>query len=326
MNSLNFIIDKRTALISIILAFSEGNEYIEEHFPLSLDEEYTHSTLNYFEPYKNHKSVSLAKRLGKNESGFNFDNPIRLAFELTEDLKYNGTLSPYLLTELEEIDLIKEFLCEVENFAIDTNFELFYNKNYLFYQSLLAEINKIINEKKLLACFNSFFKNPLNTNFCVNIIPSLINANHGFKINNTIYANIGLPCENFKTVKNFDNGYLHIVIHEFLHSFVNCHTKKLINNIKFKLPESKKSNLVKIVYNNMYSYINDCIVRALSILIRKNLSNIDDSTFLQREKDWGFIHIERVYNQLIKYEKQNQLWEEYFINILKCFEFQPADC
>ena len=37
---MNFIVDKRTELMSIILALSQGNEYIEEHFSFDIKDEY----------------------------------------------------------------------------------------------------------------------------------------------------------------------------------------------------------------------------------------------------------------------------------------------
>ena len=112
-----FIVDKRTELMSIILALSECNEYAEEHFNLSVKEDYRNRVKSWFPKFENHNCIKLAKQIGVLEEGFNYDNPIRLAFQLSENLTYDGKISKYLLEELDCEMLLKEFLYEVANFV-----------------------------------------------------------------------------------------------------------------------------------------------------------------------------------------------------------------
>ena len=96
----------------------------------------------------------------------------------------------------------------------------------------MKELESVINGKDVLHCIENTLKMSIENKFVVNIIPSLINSNHGFNINGVNYACVGLPCEDFKNIDKFNNGYLHIVLHEFLHPFVNPNTDRYLKQIK----------------------------------------------------------------------------------------------
>ena len=84
--------------------------------------------------------------------------------------------------------------------------------------------------------------------------------------------------------------------------------------------------VAKIGYSNKISYINDTIVRALTIRIREKLDNIDIQKFLLREHNFGFIHTKDVYNQIVNFENQNIDWDTYFPNILNVFNKNKEIC
>ena len=318
---MKIIVDARTELMSIVLGLSQGNEYIEEHFSFNTKDDYRENVYNYFSKYSNHRCIELAKRIAKKEEGFNFDNPIRLAFSLSEDLKFNGEIEDYLINELDNIDLIKEFMESLVSFAKDSKFISFYNEQQNYYFSKIKEIESLFNHQKFISILETFLKRKVNEDFCVNIIPMLVNANHGFSNKGTNYANIGLLSEDFVTIEPFNKGYNHIIIHEICHCFVNCNTE----NNKLCIPDEFKLKLKNVGYGNPVSYLNDTIVRAMTIRLREKFENIDSQKFLSREKDWGFIFVKDVYDALIEYENQNLSWEEYFPNIIKYLLHKKAN-
>jgi len=321
MAKINFVVDKRTELVSVILALSECNSYVEEHFNLNIKDDYKAKVLNRFEKFKNYKCVEIARELGEKESGFNYDNLIRLGFELDEKYKFNGELSYELERELDEIKLVKEFLNEVQYFAVASNFDLFYLQNLSYYESKKLELGKVFSKDGFYSVLSEFLKGEKVDNICVNIIPSLINSNHGFKANNTIYANVGLLSENYSKIDSFDNGYRSIITHEIMHCFVNCLTEKYnIKSFDFGINEKAK----KFGYNNKISYINDTIVRALTIRLMEKLFNINKDKFIKLEESFGFDKVGYVYNEILNYEKQNKSWEEYFENVINLFYNQKT--
>lgn len=310
---MKIVADKRTELMSIVLGLAQGNEYIEEHFSFNIKDDYREKVYEYFSKYNHHRCIELAKLIAQKEEGFNFDNPIRLAFSLDEDLSFNGDLEEYLMNELDDIDLIKEFMESLVEFAKDSRFVDFYNEQQNYYLSKTEEISDVFDCNKFVCIMDEFLKREVNEEFCVNIIPMLVNANHGFNSEDVNYANIGLLSEDFKSIEPFNKGYNHIIIHEICHCFVNCNTEKN----KLEIPDNFKFKLKNLGYGNPVSYLNDTIVRAMTIRIREKLEYIDCEKFFDKEKTFGFVFVKDVYNELIKYENQYLSWEEYFLNIIK---------
>ena len=98
-------------------------------FLLNIQEDYRLRGKQYFDKYKNHNCINLARGIGKNDEGFSYDNVIMLAFLLQHDLTYNGKFTGYLSSELDNVGLIKEFLFEVANLAKVSNYEQFFIVN-----------------------------------------------------------------------------------------------------------------------------------------------------------------------------------------------------
>lgn len=320
MNNFEYRIDGRTELMAIILALSQCNEYAEEHFVLELEDNYRKDIKKHFLGFKNHKAICLAKELGQKEEGFCYDTPIRLAFELNEDYSYSGGLSGFYSNELDNLELAKDFLFAVENFAKETNFDNFYKKHKVYYDEKLLQLVDVFSGNIFKKHLVTFLKRHLSEHFAINIIPTLINSNHGFEVSGIFYANLGLPCEDFKTIAPFNGGYAHIIIHEFLHPFVNPLSEKLYYKHKETLLSNIKIEELPKGYQNKLSFINDTIVRALTIRLREHISPINTKKFLTLEKSWGFVYVEKIYNEILHYENQNNSWEEYFEKILTVFE------
>lgn len=320
MQEVKFIVDKRTELISIVLAYSQCNDYAKEHFLLDIKEEYRERVSQYFDKYKNHNCINLAREIGKNDVGFSYDNVIMLAFLLQPDLTYNGKFTEYLSSELDNIEFIKEFLFEVTDFAKVSNYEQFFENEKEYYQSKIRELQKIFDKQKFSTYISQTLKTKIDDNLIVNIIPMLVNSNHGFKIENNLYANIGLVCDDLESINKFDKGYSHIIIHEFLHPFVNPLTEKYNHCINFELDKDAQNKLSKIGYNNKISFINDTIVRALTIRVREKIDDINAQKFINREHSLGFTKTQDVYNKIIEFENQNKHWNEYFCSILQVFK------
>lgn len=309
---MEILVDKRTELMSIILALSQGNEYIEEHFSFDVKDEYRQKVYNHFYKFKNHNVVKLAKQIAKSDEGFNFDNPIRLAFSLNEQLEFDGKIEDYLLQELQDEELLKNFMGEIVNFAKDSNFEKFYNFNNDYYLSNIEELKQIFNATLFLDKLQTFLKFNIEDNFAINIIPMLINANHGFKADNKNFANIGMLSDNFKTIEKFNNGTIHTIIHEFAHNFVNCYT----DCNKLQIPKDLRKKLKTIGYGNAISYLNDTIVRATTIRLREKIQKIDIQKFFDIENKIGFKYVKKAYEELIVYESQSIPWKDYFPKLL----------
>lgn len=311
---MEILVDKRTELMSIVLVLSQGNDYIQEHFCLDIHDGYREEVAAYFSKYKSHKCVELAKDLSKQE-GFNYDNPMRLAFCLDKKLKFHGKIEDYLLFELNDINLIKEFMQELANFAEETNFNGFYNQHKSYYLSKIKEVKSLFNIENFVSELQIFLKRKVKEKFKVNIIPMLVNANHGFCFDNCLLANIGLLSEDLKGIEPFNKSLNHDIIHEFCHNFVNPNTE----NEGLQIPTELKTELKKYGYGNPKAYLNDTIVRAMTIRLREKIYKIDVSKFLELENRFGFVYVKDFYYEILNYEKQNITWEKYFPKFLSKF-------
>lgn len=293
-------------------ALSQGNAYMEEHFSLDIKDEYRNDVIEYFSNLKNHKCIKLAREIAKRDECFSFDNPIRLAFSLNKNLQFDGRIEEYILNELDNHDLIEEFLISLVDFARKSKFVDFYSNHSNYYLSKIKEIKNLFNGKSFVSELEKFLKRKVEKKIQINIIPSLINANHGFEIENTDIANVGLLSEDFKAIQSFNNGYVHIIIHEICHCFVNCNTE----NNKLQIPEALKVKLKNYGYGNPVAYLNDTVVRAMTIRLRDKVENIDVEKFINKEHSFGFVYVKDAYQELLKYEEQNLSWEEYFPNLI----------
>ena len=290
-----FLVDKRTELISIILALSQCNNYAEEHFNLDIKDDYRMDVVDYFSKFKSHPSILLAKELGEKEKGFNYDNPILLALNLEPNMTFKGQLSQNVLDELENEDLLSRFLYQVEDFAKISNFNDFYIKHNPYYQSKIKELSSFFEVKNFAHFLENYFKEPVTDKFVVNIIPSLTNSNHGIKLEDGVWSCVG-----------------------FMHSFVNKNTLKCLNSGAILNIDKSLFRAVKH-YQNQVSYINDTVVRALTIRLREKLYGIEKDKFFEIEKRQGFSFVREIYNELLVFEKQNAKWSEYFPNMIKAF-------
>ncbi len=311
MRKVSFIVDKRTEFIAIVLYLSQCNDYVTEHFR-ALESDYHVSMRKNFTPFINTKSITLAQKLGETENGFTFDNCIRIAFLLESDFSYLGRWDNYFDNEFSDKKSLMDFLSSIKDLAKLSKFENFYNSNLWYYKTKLNELNAVFDAEKFCGTVNSFFNKNNPQVFCVNYIPTLINANHGFDSEDMLYANIGSFSENLKDVSSFDKGYQHIIIHEFMHNFVNPLLSKHSN-------EQIVVNTNLKEYNNRFSYISETVTRALTIKIRELMTGNSFDKLLLQEKRNGFDLVEKVYAKLDEYTHQDLSWEEYFPCIINLF-------
>ena len=316
MGKVNFIVDKRTELIANLLRISQCNDYVTEHFCL-LKDEYFLNALKVFSPFKSEKVILLARKLGKTEKGFTYDNCIRLAFLLEDDFSYNGRWDEYFDREFCNADLVKNFLSSIKDFVVLTEFERFYTTQIPFYEQKLSELSQVFDGDEFDVIIRDLFQNPKNINFCVNFVPSLVNANHDFKSGQVIFANIGTFSEDNTKSMTFDRGYQHIIIHEFMHSFVNPLTENL-DIYDFDIKKSARE------YENTRAYVKETITRALTNKIRELMTGEKFDRLLLRERQAGFDLVEDVYQKLDEYTAKMQSWDEYFPTILNVFSINKV--
>lgn len=171
------------------------------------------------------------------------------------------------------------------------------------YQKIIRELNN------LMEILNIDF-NVLNLNKII-VVPNFLDAyNRGYgpKIGKTAFIVYG-PLKN----KKFS-----LLRHEFLHSVV----KPLITNNSIFLKKTEKllkrqpisTRFKKIGYSNWPVIIEEHIVRAFDIKTSQ-LNSKEKIKLLKREKGKGFIYIEKIYANLKKDYKKNELLD-IFKNIL----------
>ena len=134
----------------------------------------------------------------------------------------------------------------------------------------------------------------------------------GLTMNTIMKAHRMAKDANLKTIDKFNNGTIHTIIHEFAHTFVNCYTE----GNKLQIPKNLEKEVKKMGYGNPIAYLNDTIVRAITIKLREKIQNIDIQKFFDRENKVGFVYVNSVYQKLVNYETQSLSWQEYFPDLI----------
>lgn len=324
VDSLNIMVDPRIELLTSIQLNSD-------YFRLTkLDLQYKDKMKEYFKNHTNHDAVKTFKEL--NSKGFNYDAPPTSMLFLTNPLKLEQKIqfTDYLKERAGDEDVLKDFIAEAKNFAIDTNFTDFYKNNKEFYRSLVDSVANDVKDLNLTTALDDYYGMDRNS-YNIVLAPLFHSGGYGPRIIGEnglydIYGIIGPTKEDAGTPGFSKKNIKYIVWHEFSHSFVNPTTERYKDEInKYEeLFEPIKNIMEDQAYGQWQTCVNEHIVRAITA----RLTYIHDGeaagdNLIVREKSKGFFYIEHLIKELEVYEKNRDLYptfEDFYPNLIKVFK------
>ena len=291
---MEIVIDERIELITVVQTLCNYWEELSVNFNCPLCQgKYRENVEKFFRKYKEHKIIKLYNILCNDINDISAFLSMALCYSNPPEMntmadyeknwgKINSTVFPY-----------KEFIYELRQFYIDTEFKHFYENNQNEYQNILNSYGD---------------KTELSVNIAIDyyggnirdykiILSALLFGNFGIKVvtnNNEI--------KNYSIISPFghkDNNYLFgsietkkgFIWHEIGHLVINDLTSNFIMQFdleKRQIPEIFVNNF----YNNIETIINEYIIRAVTIrLFEMNGENEIAEKIMKNDMQKGFKNI-----------------------------------
>ena len=303
-------VDRRVELLSIVFRLAEKQEYSNKRFKV-----YADRIDQYFEKHTNHELIQFTKSM-ISENKIAFDAPMWLAVHIDDNLN--------LLTDVKQVwqqdsrwtkETAEKFVSLLEKFYNDSDFDKFFNGNADLYDESIRRFTPIY-EQVNLNWFVSFFGKESSEKFRIHIGFGVENNCYGVNLdyingNRIIYAITGLW--------NFDHtGYpvfsmIHdfpILIHEFIHPFVDKLTEK--NKELFKESGEKISaGLITEAYTSWEDLLDEAFINASVVMYMKDngFKQSDIIRWVDLIKGlFGTFWIEELVEELENYNRQRDLY------------------
>ena len=267
---MEIVIDERIELITVVQTLCNYWENLQIRFydkPL-YQSKYRENVKVYFEKYKEHKIVKLHNTLCDDIGDISAFLYLALCYSNPPDMnviadyennwrQWNSSLFPY-----------KEFIDELRQFYIDTDFNCFYGNNQDEYKNMMNNYGN----KAELSVNTAFDYYDIKTDNYKIILSSLVLDGGGFGIKVKTNEN---EIINYSIISPFDykdNNYLFgslnnkksFLWHEIGHLIINDLTGNFIN--QFDLDKKQISEIyVKNLYSSIETIINEYIIRAITI-------------------------------------------------------------
>ncbi|MCK4835177.1 MAG: DUF4932 domain-containing protein [Candidatus Aminicenantes bacterium] len=323
-------VDPRTELFSIIFYLADSFEYKMGRVP-----GYEKDIKTYFDKYKNHKAVKLARQLRKSHS-IGYNAPMALAvyvtdaYSLSEKVPFNSLSAP--IEPRWTTTTARSFLSAAREFVKDTNFKNFIKNHHKLYKLSVSRMEKVLQKYDVIDWLNSFYGKQPGSRFA--IILNLVNGPccYGastFLPNGSkeLYSILGVWLIDDKKEPRFDSTVVPTIIHEFCHSYCNPIIDKYetqLKNAGGKIFSHVKQAMASQAYPNWKIMMYEYLVRASEIrFIKSKMGSEATKKRIQKEIKNHFFWIEELSNLLEEYELQRKKYsnlDQFFPKIVSFFE------
>ena len=271
---------------------------------------------NYFGPFRNHKAVSLAKRLWETHR-INISALSTLVVYLgaPPELVARNTLDP-MPSELDSrwtVDVLPEFIDAAREFSRDTKYMIFFARQHKLFDRSVINLYESLNNENMHSWFQSYFGYMPN-NFTVIIGMQIGWGNYGASITrsdgtNEFFSIIGAHSPSlWSGVPRFSSNWLiPTVVHEFCHPYINSlvvqngELLKESGEILYPYHKAQLTRIGCLAWNQM---MNEYIVRACVIQYfysKKDKKAVDQQ--IRSDEKQGFIGIRALVDFFEEHEK-----------------------
>jgi len=331
-NSLNISIDPRIELLSIVQYLSN---YEENFYGRITDYDFTYRNKvdEYFEEFKDHEAVKLSYELS--HEGFNFDAPPAAVLYMTKDfqLRDDVEIEDYLIERAKGIDNINKLFNALNKFWEDTKFNDFFNENKEYYTYLVKNTSEMISDEKNIVEELEQYYGIKQESYNVILVSLYGPGGYGPRVklinkNNEIYSIIGATNidANNRPIFGDEDYFDYIQNHEFSHSFINPLTEKYLDiaNEYSSLYNPIEDKMLPFGYTDWEISLNEHIIRALTSRFSYLENNLSGKNALLKEKEDGFIYIDKLFEKLEEYEDNRDKYptiDSFYPELIKSLDY-----
>lgn len=304
-------VDPRIELVTIVCRLAGYGEYNR-----GMIISYNADIDKYFAPFKDHPAIVLARKLRKTNS-IGYDAPMNLAVYMndSENCSARVPLNPlpkgidHRWTPKTAIS----FFEALHKFSKDTDFASFLKSHEELYKIAAKSMDSFIQKKRIPEWLDKYFGKQPGIDFI--IVPSLVNGccNYGSRATlqngrKEVYSIAGLGEINKDGFVVFNDDFISIIVHEFIHSYVNPLVDKRIAEFK-KSGEKIFPHVKNIMKSQAYAtwdiVVYESVVRASCVRYLLAMKGIKAAkNEIEYNKGNGFIWTGELVELLDKYEKQ----------------------
>lgn len=325
-------VDERVELLSLVFRLAGNHEYSSEKFKI-----YTDKIWEYYEPYKDHELIQLARELREN-NGVGFDAVMNMAIHLDDELNPRVAFTETVPDRRWGKEKANQFANLLKKFYRETESANFFKNNKKLYGAASERFLPIY-EQLELDWYKDFYGKEPNEKFL--IVNALGNGggNYGGFVDlpdgkREVYAIMGTWETDSTGMAVYSlESHFPTLVHEFNHSFVNY--------LLDEDPEPFRKNgeiMYEVVkdkmegggYASWETMLNEALVRAAVIKYMKDeqFSEKEISKEIREQLNRGFIWIEELIGELEKYDKERNRYatlENYMPALAEAYEQYAND-
>lgn len=286
---------------------------------------------NFFNRYNDHAAIKNFKLMAS--SGFTYDAPPTavLFFGNPLLLEQHTAFTPYLLGRGGGENKMNLFFNSLQNFAVQSDFETFYNEQKDSYATMVNSVYDNLAEIDLVDNLESYYRMKKDE-YNIILSPLLHGGGYGPQIEASdgtvkIYGIVGPNDFDESGLPQFSTEFIqYLVWHEFSHSFVNPLTEQHLNEVNeyrgLYKPIAKK--MKDMAYGSWDICVNEHIVRAVTTrLAYLNEGRAEGDDALRNEKAQGFAYIEALCEKLEDFENNRDMYstfEDFYPELIQVFK------
>lgn len=316
--SIQVSIEPRVELFAIIYRLAgyldHGGDYATSYYETEVQ--------NYFGRFREHPTVRLATRL-KEEQNVDYGVHLSLAVHLDDaaNLRLRVPLDPWpeTLHERWTPELIDEFLAQTRDFAMQSDFAEFFEKQGPFYAETISRAERALDAGVNADWFDSFFGSQASREFRVIISP--LGGLHGWyafwlSTDQGLEAMTVISCQRLDDQGKpvFHQGVRGLrfasgIVHELSHSYVNPTSDLYIG--QFEEPVNRMKPFLVGYFDRAYGQLHH------SAIVRESLVQAAVIRYLHER--WGFLAGRRA---LVNGLKRGAFWIPELLETLEQYENQ----
>ncbi|HMO56948.1 MAG TPA: DUF4932 domain-containing protein [Roseiflexaceae bacterium] len=281
---------------------------------LNSETPYARRVAQHFGAYADHEAVHLLRTMRDND--FNCDAPISAMLYLSDppDLVLGRPLSDAVAQRAGGAAQFDILLAALRDFARVTHFADFFAAESGTYARIVADVTRLSNGEQNVRLIESYYGMRAGS-YRIILAPLLSREGFGPRIprgdgSSDVYGVVGaaglhdgLP--SFGAADDFQ----YLIWHEFSHSFVNPLAETYLADVErlaSRYPPIAEQ-MERQAYRNWETALNEHIVRAVTVrLTTRELGAAAGAAAAARERERGFIYLDRLTAQLERYEQQRE--------------------
>lgn len=318
-----FVVDPRIELMNIALTFTDLPFYGKSR---DVQYQYQRDVLDHFGPFENHPAIERCKTIPYFRD---ISFPDQAMLYCSDPPQMTLAHRPPANVPQALIDDMTALIALLNQYANEGRFMEFWQKHQVFYDRMLASLQKQLPYREYLDIVTEFYGTQPPQFVCV-VSPILSGAAFGA----TFETEAGKVPHFITGPDRIENGepiftdrWLRLLIfHEYGHSFVNplcAASRGVIAQQDSLLPYFARNETIRSVYNDWFVVVHEHVVRAVEqVLLEKVGLDEECAANLQKNLGQGFALLPILIEKIAYYDShrdQYPTFASYFPEVLAVF-------